>query len=114
MDKDNEVFAAECEQSTNTGEDSHNSPKKDDGRQQQSTSQSGHQVKVFDYEVSGDNDRGAGQEMQEKEGSRLLGSTGNTANPAVSRALDDDMEWNVEDEPHHVENARPPLCTSDE
>lgn len=107
MKKDNELFTAEFEQSTNTDEESRNSPKKDAGRQQQLTSQSGHLVNVFDCEVSGDHDRGAGQEMQEKEGTRLLSSPGNTTNPAVSRALDDDMEWNVDgDGPGHVENAR--------
>lgn len=106
MNKDNELFAAECEQSTNSGNDSQGSSKKDAGRQQHSTSQSGHLVNVFDYEVSGDTDHGAGQEMQEKEGSRLLGSPGNTGTPAVSRALDDDTEWQG-DTTGHVENVRP-------
>lgn len=58
-------------------------------------------MNVFDYEVSGfDNERDAGQEMQEKSGSTLLSTgSGNTAsNPAVSQAWDDDSEWNVVDE----------------
>ncbi|KAJ5149250.1 hypothetical protein N7448_000828 [Penicillium atrosanguineum] len=106
VNKDNELFAAECEQSTNPGEEPQSSPKKDAGRQQQSTSQSGHLVNAVDYEISEDTDHGAGQEMQEKGGSRLLGSPSNTATPSVSRTLDDDMEWSIGDETGHVENAR--------
>lgn len=106
MNKDNELFAAECEQSTNPSEESHSSSKKDAGRQQHSTSQSGHLVNAVDYEVSEDTDRGAGQEMQEKGGSRLLSSPSNTATPSVSRALDDDMEWHVGDEADHMEDTR--------
>lgn len=72
-------------------------------------------MNVFDYEVSGfDNERDAGQEMQEKTGSSLTGTgTGNAvSNPAVSRALDDDSEWNAgdgdEEMVDHVENTTVP------
>ncbi|KAJ6107864.1 hypothetical protein N7523_009187 [Penicillium sp. IBT 18751x] len=105
VNKDNELFAAECEQSTTPGED-HGYSKKDAGRPQQSTSQSGHLVNVMDYENPEQTDSGTGQEMQEKGGSRLLGSPNNTVTPSVSRALDDDMEWNIDDEADHVEDAR--------
>lgn len=111
MNKDNEAFIAELEQQA-TQDNATDSSKKDAGRQ---PSRKGQQVNVFDYEVSEfDNERSAGQEMQEKTESSLLGTiTGNSAsNPGVSRALDDDSEWNTGDGDEqmtdHVENAKVP------
>lgn len=68
-------------------------------------------MNVFDYEVSGfDNERDAGQEMQEKSGHSLLSTgPGNTAsNPAVSRALDDDSEWNMVETGEDSETVKTP------
>lgn len=110
MNKDNEAFAAELEQ-TNTGND--NTTSAGASQQQQLPPQSGQQASVSDYEVSGpDNERAAGNEMQEKAGSSLLGAGTRSAasNPAVSRALDDDSEWHAGDGDaemvDHVENTK--------
>lgn len=115
VNKDNEAFMAELEQSTNKNNlnDSSGQPKKDTAPQQ--PTRKGQQVNVFDYEVAEfDNESSAGQEMQEKTGSGLLGaSSGNAANnPAVSSALDDDSEWTPGDGDEqmtdHVESAKAP------
>lgn len=115
MNKDNEAFAAELEQTTTSNDNttSAESSKKGAGQQRQLPPQSGQQASASDYEASGpDNECVAGREMQEKAGSSLLGvGTGSAAsNPAVSRALDDDSEWNAGDGDaemvDHVENTK--------
>lgn len=112
MSKDNEAFIAELEQHA-TKDNPSDSSTKDAG--QQHPSRKGQHVNVFDYEVSEfDNERSAGQEMQEKTDSSLLGTIGGNAasHPEVSRAWDDDSEWNVGDGDEqmtdHVESAKVP------
>lgn len=115
MNKDNDAFVGELEEHTNKSNpsDSSQQSNKDAGAQQ--PSRKGQQVNVFDYEVSEfDNERSGGQEMQEKTESSLLGTiTGNAASKSgVSRALDDDSEWNAgsgdERMMDHVESAKAP------
>ncbi|KAJ5689474.1 hypothetical protein N7462_003866 [Penicillium macrosclerotiorum] len=107
--KDNEAFAAECEQSTANAaaenpQDS--SPKASQPRQ--STTHQGQQVNVFDYQVSDfDNDTDSEQEMKERKGSKLVPGTAVNQAP-MSRALDDDSEWHAGDDTEmidHVEHA---------
>lgn len=103
---------AELEQHINKNDpnDSPEQSKKDAPPQQ--PARKGLQVNVFDYEVAEfDNDSTAGQEMQEKTGSGLLGtSNGNGVSNPVSRALDDDTEWTPGDGDaqmtDHVESAK--------
>lgn len=112
VNQDNEAFMAELEQHGHKNDS--NEPSEQEPVRGQPT-RKGQQVNVFDYEVAEfDNERSVGQEMQEKTGSSLL-SAGNdnaASNPAVSRALDDDSEWNAGDEDEQmtdrVESAKAP------
>lgn len=112
VNQDNEAFMAELAQRAHNNDS--NEPFEHEPVQEQ-PARKGQQVNVFDYEVAEfDNERSVGQEMQEKTGSSLLGaSNGNATNtPAVSRALDDDSEWNAGDEDEqmtdHVESVKAP------
>lgn len=119
MRKDNEQFTTECEENTTNAQDAQmtdSSGNNNSTSVQYSSSQErerGQNVNVFDYEVSDfDSERGSGKEMQEKPRTSLLGANTSQSNsqPAVSRALDDDNEWNAVDEDaemvDHVETAR--------
>lgn len=113
MNKDNEAFAAECEQSaTNASERDvqHPAPSNNANIQQPQVPPRPRQlVNVFDYQVSNfGNDSDCEQEMQERKGSTLLGANNGTNGVGISHALDDDTEWNVDGDTEmadHVENA---------
>ncbi|KAF7717806.1 Uncharacterized protein PECH_008445 [Penicillium ucsense] len=120
VDKDNEVFAHECEQSItdcSTATDQHSIQPSNLEKQQQQQQMKpppppprpAQQVNVFDYQVSNfGNDSDYEQEMQEKGGSKFLGSMAESKAGDFSRALDDDTEWHVEKEPEmseHIEHA---------
>ena len=116
MKRDNEAFAAECEQST--GEMDLDNPQemvRQDGAilrpEPFQSPQKGDDMSKND-EISEMEMTSYGQEMQERSGSNLLGARpGNTAtSTALTHALDDDEEWKTiesdEEMADHVENAR--------
>ncbi|KAJ5906849.1 uncharacterized protein N7473_003765 [Penicillium subrubescens] len=94
VDKDNEAFAAECERSAaNASEknDQHPAQMNDANDQQQPAPPP----------------QPAQQEMQERKGSILLGTSNGTNGVGISHALDDDSEWHVEGDTEmadHVEH----------
>lgn len=111
MEKDNEAFAAECEQSAiNPSEknDQHTAQSKYANNQQQPAPppRPAQQVNVFDYQVSNfGNDSDCEQEMKERKGSILLGTSNGTNGVGISHALDDNTEWHVDGDTEMADHA---------
>ncbi|EPS34670.1 hypothetical protein PDE_09634 [Penicillium oxalicum 114-2] len=110
VEKDNEAFAKELEESTanssaaTTGQLPAESKNATQQQQQRPSNKPPpppprptQQVNVFDYQVSNfGNDSDYEQEMKEKEGPGLLGAKGGEQTGDLSHALDDDVVWNVD------------------
>ncbi|CEJ60237.1 hypothetical protein PMG11_08819 [Penicillium brasilianum] len=112
VSKDNEAFAAECEQgAANPSEENGQHPAQlndADYQQQQAPPRPAQQVNVFDYQVSNfGNDSDCEQEMQERKGSVLLGTSRGTNDAGISHALDDDTEWHVDGDTEMAEHVEP-------
>lgn len=112
MSKDNEAFAAECEQgAANPPEENGQHPAQlndADYQQQQAPPRPAQQVNVFDYQVSNfGNDSDCEQEMQERKGSVLLGTSRGINDAGISHALDDDTEWHVDGDTEMAEHVEP-------
>ena len=113
MNNDNEAFIAECEQSAVNIEKRKGQPpapsNSANNQQPQVPPRPRQQVNVFDYQVSNfGNDSDCEQEMQERKGSTLLGTSNGTNGVGISHALDDDTEWHVDGDTEmadHVEHA---------
>ena len=108
MNRDNEAFAAECEQSSAKMKFGNPPEKVQEGDTKQPAFEQG-LMNVPEHECSGSNENNGGQEMQERPGSNLLSARAGDVmkNAAVSRALDDDDEWKSDEEMDHVENTKP-------
>ncbi|KAJ5176690.1 uncharacterized protein N7482_002567 [Penicillium canariense] len=113
VNKDNEAFAAECEQSAahaGEGNGQVSVQQNNANKQQPALPRPAQQVNVFDYQVSDfDNDSACEQEMQERKGTTLLGTSNAANGAAISNALDDDTEWNTMEDTEmadHVEHSR--------
>ncbi|KAJ5280142.1 hypothetical protein N7478_005514 [Penicillium angulare] len=115
VNKDNEVFAVECDQALTEADNDNSSGlllNRTGSEKQPRPHRQDQDVNVFDYEVPGFDSEEAGQEMQEKKRSSLLTTTGpgSAAQPPLYRPVDDnDDSWDhapSDDEMvDHVEHA---------
>lgn len=113
MNNDNEAFRAECEESAVNIEERNSQPpapsNNTNNQQPQVPPRPRQQVNVFDYQVSNfGNDSDCEQEMQERKGSTLIGTSNEANGVGISHALDDDTEWHVDGDTEmadHVEHA---------